>query len=677
MSAKLISHALAGLLGLSCVAAFAGQAPEDPRFSIKHMDPSVKPGENFYNYAAGAWTRKNPVPDDKTRWGAFDQLQERNWFLIRTILEDVSEAKRPDTVARQVADFYRSAMDTKRIEALKLQPLEADFAQIANLKDAIDLIRLLADFHMRGIDVGFAREVSPDAKNSGFYALGFGQGGLGLPDRDYYLDEKFAAQKEAYAVHIARTFRLMGKPAAEAAKLADTILDMETAFARASKTRTELRDPIANYHKYQVEDVLSANPSHPLKTYLQGSGVPDLKEIIVGQPGFFDAFGDMMEQRPIEDWKAYLNFHLVRSMAPYLYSEVENENFDFYGKVLRGQEAMEPRWQRAARMIDAGIGEALGRIYVEKHFPPEARARMAQLVSDIKSVFEDRLHRLEWMTPATREKALAKFARFTNKVGHPEKFRDYSSVAIKRDDLIGNVQRAALFEARRVLARVGKPVDRTEWFMTPQTVNAYFNPFQNEIVFPAGILQPPFFDMNADDAINYGAIGVVIGHEITHGYDDQGRKFDADGNLNDWWTEADAKAFEARAKKLVDQYSAYEALPGLRLNGELTLGENIADLGGTSIAYEALQRALDRDPAKRKKIDGFTPEQRFFLALAQLWRTNTKEAELRRRVTVDPHSPGRFRAYGPHVNFQEFFDAFGIKPGDPLWRDPSLRAHIW
>jgi len=384
-----------------------------------------------------------------------------------------------------------------------------------------------------------------------------------------------------------------------------------------------------------------------------------------------------VRERPLARWKVYLRWHLLRAAAPYLHREIEEEDFAFNGGILRGQPQPEPRWQRAAKTIDGSIGEALGQLYVEKRFPPTARARMNELVGNLRAVFLDRLKRLEWMSDETRAKAVAKFDRFTQKIGHPDKFRDYSGVKIRRDDLLGNVQRAAVAENRREAARVGKPVDRLEWHMTPPTVNAYFNPLQNEIVFPAGILQPPFFDLDMDDAINYGAIGAVIGHEITHGCDDKGRQYDADGNLKDWWTEADAKEFEARAQKLVDQYSAYEPLPGVKVNGKLTLGENIADLGGVTVAYEALQRALAKDPSKRKVIDGFTPEQRFFLSLAQLWRTNTREEEARRLVTADPHSPGQFRAIGPHVNVQEFYDAFGIKPGTPMYRAPELRARIW
>jgi len=654
------------------------QAPRIPRFSIEYMDKSVAPGVDFYQYADGNWVKNNPVPADKSRWGAFIELQERNWFLIHQILDDTAAAQPPsNSPAQKVADFFQSAMDTNRLEQLGFKPLEPDLHRIQGLKNARDLVRLLADFQARGIDAGFGRAASPDAKNSAVYAFYLSQGGLGLPDRDYYLSDRFAKQREAYAAHIAKMFVLLGEQPPAATAHAATVLELETALAKVSKSRVELRDPIANYHKFTVDDIMQAYPDAPLKTYLAAAGLEPLPELIIRQPEFFQALYAMVQERPFEDWKTYLRWHLLRATAPYLDAAAENEAFDFYGRVLRDQQVQEPRWQRAARVIDVEIGEALGQLFVEKHFPPAARARMLDLVENIEAVFHDRLQKLDWMTDATKAKALVKFARFTQKIGYPDKFRDYSSVQIRPDDYLGNVQRASLFETRRQLRRVGQPVDRTEWHMTPPTVNAYFSPPLNEIVFPAGILQPPFFDTEMDDAVNYGGIGVVIGHEITHGYDDQGRKYDADGNLNDWWTEADAKAFEARAQKVVDQYNAYEPLPGLHVNGQLTLGENIADLGGVSVAYEALERALAKAPAQRKQIDGFTPEQRFFLSMSQVWRINCKEAEARRLLTVDPHSPGQYRAIGAHVNVQEFYDTFGIKPGSPMWRAPELRARIW
>ena len=670
--------AVGGLSSAAVWAAATNSAPKIPRFSIEYMDKSVAPGDDFFHYADGSWVKNNPVPADKARWASFTELQERNWYLIHQILDSTVTGKFPaNSPAAKVRDFFRSAMDTNRIEQLGFKPLEPDLKRIAALKTTEDLLKLLADFHYRGIGGIFGDGVEPDEKNSSVYAFSLSQGGLGLPDRDYYLSESFAKQREAYVAHVAKMLALLGEKNDDAQKHAGTILELETALAKASRTRVELRDPIANYNKFPVTKVTKDYAQLPLKVFLTGYGLDNMPELNVRQPEFFTSLDKLVTVRPLPEWQTYLRWHLLHSSAPYLQSAVEQENFAFYGKVLSGQEQQEPRWQRAARVIDRQLGEALGQLFVEKHFPPAARARMSELVDNLKAVFRDRLTKLDWMTDATRAKALAKFDRFTQKIGHPDKFRDYSSVEIKPDDYLGNVRRAELFESRRQLTRVGKPVDLTEWHMTPETVNAYFNPSQNEIVFPAGILQPPFFDLEMDDAVNYGAIGVVIGHEMTHGYDDQGRKYDADGNLNDWWTTNDAKAFEERAQKVVDQYDAYEVLPGLHVNGKLTLGENIADLGGASIAFEALQRALAKDPSKRKSIDGFTPEQRFFISLSQIWRINCREAEMRRLITVDPHSPGQFRAIGPHVNMETFFEAFKIGSDARMWRAPESRAKIW
>jgi putative endopeptidase len=657
----------------------ADAPPRVPRFSVDYMDKSVDPGADFFHYAAGNWIKANPVPADKSRWGGFMELQERNWFLIHEILDSLttSAAVQDNSPAQKVRDLYLSALDTNALEKLGFKPLEPDLRRIAALEGGNDVLRLLADFHQRGIGAFFRQSVEPDAKDSSVYALYLGQGGLSLPDRDYYLKEDFAKIRQAFTTHLAAMLTLLGEEPAAARAHAATVLELETALAKASKSRVDLRDPIANYHKFAVADVVRDYPDAPLTVYLKGLGLENLKDVVIEQPEFFRALYALADERPLDELETYLRWHLLNARAPYLNAAAEGESFAFYGKVLRGQPSQEPRWQRAAKVIDGQIGEALGQLFVARYFPPSARARMSELVDNLKAVFHDRLAKVDWMTETTRAKALAKFARFTQKIGYPDPFRDYSTVEIRADDYVGNVQRAELFESRRQLARVGRAVDKTEWDMTPQTVNAYFNPSQNEIVFPAGILQPPFFDMEMDDGVNYGAIGVVIGHEITHGYDDQGRKYDAEGNLNDWWTEADAKAFDARAQKVVEQYNAYEALPGLHVNGKLTLGENIADLGGTSIAYEALERALAKDPAKRKTIDGFTPEQRFFLSLSQIWRINCREAEVRRLITVDPHSPGQFRGVGPHVNTREFYDAFGIKEGAPLWRAPEARARIW
>jgi putative endopeptidase len=678
-----LNFLLAATAAITAAAADASATnvpPRVPAFSVDYMDRSVSPGTNFYEYADGQWLKSNPVPPDKSRWASFMELADRNWYLIHGILEDAaaqSKSLPPHSPRRQVGDFFTSVMDTNRIEELGLKPLADDLKRIDDIKSTHDLFVLLADFHQRGISGMFGAGFGPDEKNSSIYAIELGQGGLSLPDRDYYLKESFAEKRKLYRDHVIKMFTLLGQSPDEATTNADTVIAMETELAKASRTRVELRDPEKNYNKFLGGELAAKTPALLWDIYFSERNVAQRHYEIVGQPEFFAAVNKLVQERPLEDWKTYLRWHLLHSSAPFLPAAFEQENFNFFGKTLSGQPEQEPRWKRAAHMIDGSIGEALGQLYVEKYFPPEARARMNEMVENLKAVFHDRLERVSWMTEATRAKALAKFARFTQKIGYPNKFRDYSSIEIRPDDLLGNIRRAAEFESRRVIARVGKPVDRTEWAMTPETVNAYFNPEQNEIVFPAGILQPPFFDVNMDDAVNYGAIGVVIGHEMTHGYDDEGRKFDADGNLNDWWTEADAKAFDSRAQLVVDEYDGFEALPGVHVSGKLTLGENLADLGGVHIAYEALQRDLAKNPAKRHPIDGLTPEQRFFVSFAQIWRTNIRDAEAQRLVTVDPHSPGKFRAYGPLLNVDEFYEAFDIKPGSPMWLPPEKRAVIW
>jgi len=663
-----------------------GPEPRVPAFSISYMDQSVEPAADFYSFADGQWVKDNPVPADKARWASFVELAERNSYLIHALLEEAAAGDyAKGTPRREVGDFYTSAMDTNRLEQLRFQPIAADLKRIDDIKSTDDLFRLLASFHDEGLAGIFRAEVSPDARQSSIYALELDQGGLSLPDRDYYVKDSFVTQRQAYREHVAKMFALLGETPEDAAVHAGIVLDVETELAKASRTRVELRDPNKNYNKFTKAELLGKNPAITWPVYLAQRNLEQVPYAIVGQPEFFEAVGKLVAARPLSDWRVYLRWHVLHACAPYLCHDAEVEDFNFFGKVLSGQPEQEPRWKRAFRALDHGmgdaqghgIGEAVGQLYVEKYFPPEAKTRMNDLVENLKTVFRDHLEKVDWMTDATRAKALAKFARFTQKIGYPDKFRDYSALEIKRDDYLGNVRRASAFEQHRQFARVGQPVDRTEWHMTPPTVNAYFNPLQNEIVFPAGILQPPFFDVSMDDAVNYGAIGVVIGHEITHGYDDEGRKYDAEGNLNEWWSKEDGQEFDARAQKVVDEYNAFETLPGVHVNGKLTLGENLADLGGVSIAYDALERDLAKNPSKRKVIDGFTPEQRLFISFSQVWRTNIRDAEARRLVTVDPHSPGRFRAVGPLVNYQQFFDAFHIKPGDPMWRAPELRAHIW
>ena len=653
--------------------------PKVPAFSLDYMDKSVDPSQDFYKYATGTWSKNNPVPADKSRWGSFNELNDRNYFLIHDLL---NSAKADKTAAaknprRQVGDFFSAAMDEDRIEQLKFKPIEADLAKIDAIKNNEELFKVLSDFHKRGVAGFFVPDVQADAKNSSIYAFQLYQGGLSLPDRDYYLTENFATQKKAFREHVIKMLTLLGETPEDATKHADTVIAVETELAKSSRTRVELRDPIKNYNKVETTKLIGDLPSIPWKQYFDAHEISDVPYAVVGQPEYFVAVNKLIKDHPLDDTKTYLRWQLLHNAAPYLHKAVEQEDFNFFGKTLSGQQEQEPRWKRSTKVIDRKIGEALGQLYVEKHYPPEASARMNDLVNNLREVFRDRLAHLDWMGDETRAKALAKFDRFTQKIGFPKKFRDYSSIVITPDDYLGNVQRSTAFEVKRQMARIGKPVDKTEWEMTPPTVNAYFNPVYNEIVFPAGILQPPFFDINMDDAVNYGAIGAVIGHEITHGFDDEGRHYDADGNLTEWWTEKDGKEFDARAQKVVDEYNAFEPLPGVHVNGKLTLGENIADLGGVSIGYDAMERAFKKDPSKRKTIGGFTPEQRFFLSFAQIWRMNIREAEQKRLLTVDPHSPGPSRAVGPLMNFQEFYDAFKIKEGSPMWRAEDKRAKIW
>jgi putative endopeptidase len=652
--------------------------PATPGFNPAFMDPSVSPGADFARYAWGNWKNNNPVPADKARWGSFNELDQYNQKGLKGILETAAaRPHEPGSVEQKVGDFFASAMDTAAIDAAGLKPVETDLAQVAAIQSMTDLAKTLAAMHNAGMGGFFVVLVDADQKNSSLNILQAGQGGLSLPSRDYYFDEKFAKQREAFLAHVTKIFTLAGDTPAAAAAAAATVFETEKGLAQHAKTPVQLRDSLANYNKMPTAEWAAKFPAFPLATYLaeRGIGGPAAAEVDCGQPAFFAGLQEELTARPLADFKTYLRYKVIRAAAPYLSAAFEQETFNFYGTVLTGAPAMEPRWQRSARVVDAKIGEALGQLYVAQYYPPEAQARMTEMIANITAVMRDRLKQLDWMTEATRQKALAKFDRFYAKIGHPEKWRDYSPVNIRRDSYYANVRAATEFEAKRKLARLGQPVDKAEWGMTPPTVNAYFDPTANNINFPAGILQPPFFEFTLDDAVNYGGIGAVIGHEITHGFDDQGRQYDGDGNLADWWTDADAKAFEARAQKIVDQFDALEVLPGTKVNGRLTLGENIADLGGVSLAYEALQRSLKGK--ERKLIDGLTPEQRFFLSWSQVWRTNSRESESKRLATVDPHAPGYFRSYITFRNLPEFYEAFGIKEGDPMWLKPELRAKIW
>lgn len=667
----LLAFFCASLLGF-------GETPPIERFSIENMDRNADPGTDFYQFANGGWLKKHEIPDDQVTWSPTTQLVNRNLALLRELVESCAQDK-PDRTPeeRLVGDFYAAAINSERAEQLKFAPIEPDLKRISELKSKEEFAELIADLHERGINPLFDASVTPDARNSTIYALELTQGGIGLPDRDYYFGEKFATERAAYQEHIPTMLRMLGDSAAVATEEMKAVLAIETALAKASRQMEDLSDPIANYHKLTLAELEKLAPSFGWRRYLEGVHSTKIDTVIVGQPEFFKAVEGTLKKYSLDEWKAYLRWHVVTATAPLLHSAVEQESFAFFGTKLNGQPKLDPRWKRSLRRVDSNLGEALGKLYVDRYFPAASQQRMKEMVENITAVYRDRLAKVPWMTEETRKRAVEKFDHFTTKIGAPAKPLDYTSIEIRRDDYVGNVQRASVFESRRQMGRIGQQVDRTEWEMTPPTVNAYFNPPLNEIVFPAGILQPPFFDPEMDDAVNYGATGATIGHEMTHGYDNEGRKYDENGNLRDWWKKADAREFDTRAQKLVKQFNSYEAFPGLHVNGKLTLAENIADLGGLSIAFEALQRALEKDPSKRKTIDGFTPEQRFFISYAQSWASKEREAYLRRALTTDSHSPDRIRAFAPLTNLQEFFDAFGIKEGAPLWKSKAARAVIW
>ncbi len=630
------------------------------------MDRSADPHKDFYAYATGRWALTHPIPPDKSIWGTFDELREWNMVLLRRIAEErrADKAAPSGSYGRMVGDFYASAIDTDRIENLNFAPIEGLWQRIGQVSSVDNLLSLVVELHSSGIFPLFDSASVPDDRNGKIYSFYMAQGGLSLPDRDYYLRDLFSEIRNAYLEHMRRMFALKGIPEDEAARWSKTILEIETEIAKVSRTKTELRDPVKNYNQVTMPNLDKEYSGMGFLRYLKGLGVPQMEYVVVCQPEFFDWLNKEIGARGIEEWKIYLRWNVLHAYAPLLHKAVETENFEFFRRKLMGQKEPEPRWKRAIGAIDRCIGEALGKLYVERHFTEQTRGRALEMINDILLVFKKRLQGLPWMSEPTRQKALAKLAKFEVKIGYPEKFRDYSGLVIDPNDYAGNVRRANEFEVRRQLSRTGGPVDRNEWYMTPPEVNAYYMPTSNAIFFPAGILQPPFFDAEADDAVNYGAIGAVIGHEITHGFDDAGKKYDGDGNLNEWWTPDDEKEFKARTGLIVKAYSSKEPLPGLFINGELTLGENIADIGGLSIAYEALQSRLTQDPSRRRIVDNLTPEQRLFIAWAQEWHLLVRDEELKRRLSVDPHAPGNYRATVAATCQPTFDIAFPPKEGE-------------
>jgi putative endopeptidase len=624
------------------------------------MDRSQKPWDDFYQFANGKWIAETDIPPDRPAVISFTMLAKHNRQQLHKILEAAKDKNAPkDSIRAKVSAFYRSGMDEKKIEEQAAKPLQSELERIAAIKTAKDLLPALARLHTVGSSASFAFGSTPDLKDSRRVIAEFSQGGLSLPDRDYYLkdDARLKKIRTEFVAHVAKMFELLGDNRAEAERQAKTLLAFETQLAKASRARADLRDPHRNYHLMSVADMEKETPGVAWKLYFRALGLGDLKELTIGQPDFLKKVGQMIVKTPISNWKIYLRWKLLNSYADKLSSPFVTEDFHFKGTVLTGTPRNLPRWERVVQTTDRLLGEALGQLYVEKNFPPEAKNKAEALVANLKDTLRERLAKLDWMQPKTREEAIRKLDAMAVKIGHPVKWRDYSGLAVDRDVYVLNVMQAQEFETRYDLGKIGKPVDRTEWGMTPPTVNAYYNSSLNEIVFPAGILQPPFFDPKADDAVNYGGIGMVIGHELTHGFDDQGRKFDSDGNLRDWWTPEDARTYKQRAQQIREQYSRYVPIDDLTINGEQTLGENIADLGGLKIAYLSFKKTLKNKPAP-PKIDGFTPEQRFFLSHAMLWRAAVRDEFLRRQVRTDFHSPARFRVLGPLYNMPEFFEAF-------------------
>ncbi len=646
---------------------------------IRNFDTSTRACDDFYQFANGGWLARNPVPPAYQRWGVFNEVNNRNEDLLHEILEAATNNPdaEPGSNEQKIGDFFASAMDVEKIEAAGLDPLKPDLARIDAIGSLADLQKVITQFHLEGISSLFDLGVYEDLKDTSRSILYVTQGGLGLPDRDYYVKDDADSKKlrEQYVAHVAKMFMLLGEPEADANAHAATVMEIETRLAKASLTRVEARDPNKQYDLVKVSELDPSEPNFSWAGYLADLGLEDVEDLS-HQPGaFFKEVNTLLAERSLDDWKVYLRWHLVHAAAPYLSSAFENENFAFYGTALRGTKELLPRWKRALRPMNRYLGEALGQLYVARAFPPEYKARALALVDNLRSVLKERIQNLDWMGEETKKKALEKLATFTPKIGYPDKWRDYSKLQIDRSSYLANVRRGAAFEVRRNLDKIGKPVDKTEWLMNAHTVNAYYNPVKNEIVFPAGILQPPFFDGEIDDPVNYGAFGAVIGHEILHGFDDQGSKFDAQGNLNDWWTEEDRKRFEERTAKLVDQFNAYVAIDDLHVNGKLTLGENIGDLGGVTVSFAALQKALAKNPLGR--IDGMTPQQRFFLAYAQAWRANYRPEALRLLVKTNPHAPPKFRTLGPLSNLEGFYKAFGCAPGDGMYRHEADRVKIW
>jgi len=644
----------------------------------RNLDTATDACVDFYQYANGNWLALNPIPDEYSSWGISHEMYERNLALLRQIMEEAADANASKgTNQQKVGDFWYTGMDTEKIESQGLAPLKADLERVEAIAGVEDVAAMVRDLHAEGVSVLFDQGIFQDLKNSEQYLYYAVQGGLGLPDRDYYTreDEESAKLREQYVAHVSTMLQLMGHTEEQASSAAASILELETRLAKASLTNVELRDPANYYHIETLKSADEATPNFSWSRYFERLGLEGMESFSYAQPDFFAEMNALLAAADLDTWKAYLRWNLINNFSPYLSAAFVDQDFEFYGKTLRGTEELQPRWKRVVARTSSSLGEALGQVYVEQAFPPQTKARADKMIEDLQSTVATRIQNLDWMTDETKAQALAKLAAFNSKIGYPDQWRDYSKLDIERQSYVANVRAADAFEMRRNLDKIGQPIDRNEWGMSPQTINAYYSPVMNEIVFPAAIMQPPMFDGEADDAINYGGMGSVIGHEFMHGFDDKGSQFDAQGNMENWWTDEDRQHFDERTKILVDQFGGFVAVDDLHVNGELTLGENIGDLAGLTMAFYALQTALEgNNPGE---IDGFTPEQRFFLSWAQGWRKSYRPEALKLQVNTDPHSPAKFRVNGPLANMPEFAAAFGCKEGDPMALPADQRAEIW
>lgn len=660
------------------------ELPEGVGLDFSNMDTTVRPTEDFFRYANGGWLDKAEIPADRGRWGSFDELREMTQADVLAVLNAASESgEYPEgSDQRKVADFFNVGMDSALAERAGIQPLGPFIDQINAVSTKADIQKYFTQQQQIGGAAFFALQVYPDLKDSDRISVYIVGSGIGLPERDYYFDNsaKSKETREKYVEHVTRMLELAGAEASEAERWANAIMKIETTLAAGTMTKEDKRDPDKVYNKRSVADLGEMMPSFSWPAYFKEIGLENIDSVIVEDIEFLPAVEKVITGTPIGDIKAYFRWHLINQASPYLNHELVKADFDFYSTYLGGVEKMRPRWRRVLAKTDDVLGEALGKLYVEKNFPPEAKQKAMEMVDNVKRAFGERIKDLDWMSDSTKQKALEKLSTFNVKIGYPDEWKDYSDLTVEKDpedaSYIRNVMNGNRFNFEEAIAKFGKPVDRKEWEMTPQTVNAYYNPLFNEIVFPAAILQPPFYDYRADEALNYGGIGAVIGHEISHGFDDQGSRFDSNGNLKDWWTETDLSKFESRGKALAEQFSTYEPLDSVFVNGEFTLGENIGDLGGLSVAYDGLQLFL-QEHGRPGLIDGLTPEQRFFLSWATIWRTKYRDETLRTQVKTDPHAPGMYRAVGPLANMDAFYEAFDVKENDKMYRPDSDRVKIW